>query len=269
MCIRSLSVMAVKLHELTIEGKTSAMPHRIFSDASFGDYNHLLNVFASLRKTSVKLMCSDIDPLDFPGIGRLLTHAILLQSLDLKCTGENRHRRLKLSRLFQNSRGHTSSISACMGSHCSLMWSSSLFLPVTKLWKAWHCGPCPYIKEAPIPQMTPPAKLGRIFSVNYARKRSISRFWTCSSFTTAPIVRDYIRSLRCARLGGQLFSSICAMAERTRLCSCPSTRSANEDEPMKEAGAREEGRACVGHQGFCGKKCRAFGGKVGAGLEGI
>ena len=92
--------MAVKLHELTIEGKTNAMSHRIFSEASFGDYNHLLNVFASLRKTSVKLMCSDIDSLDFAGIGRLLTHAILLESLDLKCTGEIRHKRLKLSRLF-------------------------------------------------------------------------------------------------------------------------------------------------------------------------
>ena len=102
MCIRSLSEMAIKLHELTIEGKTNAMSHLIFSQASPPEYNHLLNVFASLRKTSVKLMCSDDDPLNFAGIGRVLTHAKLLRSLDLKCVGTYRHKRLVLSRLFQN-----------------------------------------------------------------------------------------------------------------------------------------------------------------------
>ena len=95
--------MAIKLDELTIEGKTNAMSHLVFSQASRSDYNHLLNVFASLRKTSVELMSSDIDSFNFAGIGRVLTNAKLLQSLDLKCTGENRHKRLKLSRLFQNS----------------------------------------------------------------------------------------------------------------------------------------------------------------------
>ena len=94
--------MAIELHELTIEGKSNAMSHLMFSQALFGDYNHLLNVFASLRKTSVQLMCSDNDPLTFAGIGQVLTHATLLQSLDLKCTGEIRHKRLKLSKLFQN-----------------------------------------------------------------------------------------------------------------------------------------------------------------------
>ena len=94
--------MAIKLHELTIEGKTNAMSHLIFSQASRSDYNHLLNVFASLRKTSVKLMCSETDTLNFAGVGRVLTNAIFLQSLDLKCAGENHQRRLKLSRLFQD-----------------------------------------------------------------------------------------------------------------------------------------------------------------------
>ena len=100
MCIRSLSEMTIKLHELTIEGKTNAMSHGMFSYASPGDYNHLLKVFANLRKTSVKLMCSNEDPLRFPGVGRVLTHATLLQSLDLKCPGTCRQTRLILSRLF-------------------------------------------------------------------------------------------------------------------------------------------------------------------------
>ena len=94
--------MAIKLHELTIEGKKNAMSHGIFSHASPGDYNHLLNVFANLRKTSVNVMCSNKDPLNFSGIGRVLTHATLLQSLDLKCTGTYRQTRLILSRLFHN-----------------------------------------------------------------------------------------------------------------------------------------------------------------------
>ena len=95
-------MMAIRLHELTIEGKKNAMSHRIFSQASPGDYNHLLNVFSNLRKTSVRLMFSNIDSLNFAGIGRVLTHATLLRSMDLKCIGKHRYRLLELSRLFHN-----------------------------------------------------------------------------------------------------------------------------------------------------------------------
>ncbi|KAF6218801.1 hypothetical protein HO133_005344 [Letharia lupina] len=103
MCIRSLSEMAIKLHELSIEGGQNAISCCIFSRASSKDYNHLLNVFASLRKISISVNThQDAYPLCFAGLGRLLTHATLVQSLDLKCTGGRRQSRLILSRVFQS-----------------------------------------------------------------------------------------------------------------------------------------------------------------------
>lgn len=102
MCIRSLSKMAIKLHELSIEGRTNAISHGIFSRASPQDYNHLLNVFAYLYRISVNFNTNHgKDLLNFAGLGRLLTHATMLQSLDLKCT-DWQHHPLKLSRVFQN-----------------------------------------------------------------------------------------------------------------------------------------------------------------------
>lgn len=102
MCIRSLSSMAIKLDELSIEGKQNGISHRIFSHASPSDYSHLLKVFAHLRKIIMHVNTSnDTCRLDFAGLGRLLTHATTLQSLDLKGTGGLRKSRVMLSRLFK------------------------------------------------------------------------------------------------------------------------------------------------------------------------
>lgn len=96
--------MSIKLEELSIEYMHNAISHYIFSPTSSTDYNHLLNVFAHLRKVSVNINPhQDTKPLDFPGLGRLLTHATLLQSLDLKCVGGKlRQSRLVLSQVFGN-----------------------------------------------------------------------------------------------------------------------------------------------------------------------
>ena len=87
MCIRSLSEMAVKLDELYIFGGGNGISYRIFSPASRIDYDHLLNVSASLRKMhlNVETHC-DIKPLRFENLGRFITHAQKLQSLDLHCS---------------------------------------------------------------------------------------------------------------------------------------------------------------------------------------
>ncbi len=103
MCIRLLSDMAIKLDELSIEGRESAISHTIFSTASPEDYNHLLNVFANLRKISVSINpYGHSCPLHFDGLGRLLTHPTMLQSLDLKCVGDGlRRTNLLMYRLHQ------------------------------------------------------------------------------------------------------------------------------------------------------------------------
>ena len=89
MCIRLLSEMAIKLDELSIEGRENAIPYTIFSTASPEDYNHMLNVFANLRKLSVRIDPQGHSyPLDFNGLGRLLAHPTMLQSLDLKCVSD-------------------------------------------------------------------------------------------------------------------------------------------------------------------------------------
>ena len=98
--------MTIKLHQLCIEGTQNAISHCIFSRVSSQDYNHLCNVFANLRKLSVNVNThQDTYPLVFGGLGRFLTHATLLQSLDLKCTGGRHQLRqsfLKLSQVFQD-----------------------------------------------------------------------------------------------------------------------------------------------------------------------
>ena len=103
MCIRSLSEMGVKLQELSIVGRQTAISHAIFSSASPKDFNHLINVFANLRKISVTVNThQDTHPLLFAGLGRLLIQATLVQSLDLGCMSGRRQARLMLSRVFQN-----------------------------------------------------------------------------------------------------------------------------------------------------------------------
>ena len=95
--------MAIKLDELTIEGWLNGISVRIFSHASPNDYSHLLNVFAGLRKIHLHVNTHyDTCRLDFAGLGRLLTHATMLQSLVLVGTAELRKSRLMLSRLFRD-----------------------------------------------------------------------------------------------------------------------------------------------------------------------
>ena len=94
--------MGIKLSELRIEGRANAISHSVFSRASAADCNHLLNVFANLRKISVNVNThQDRYPLNFDGLGRLLTHAAMAQSLDLECTRGQRLSCLRLSRVFQ------------------------------------------------------------------------------------------------------------------------------------------------------------------------
>lgn len=104
MCIRSLSEMAIKLDELTIEGRENGISNRVFSPTSPKDHSHLLNVFANLRKIDITVTAhNDACRLDYAGLGRVLTHATMLQSLDLRCTCNGRRKsRLSLSRLFQD-----------------------------------------------------------------------------------------------------------------------------------------------------------------------
>ena len=96
--------MAVKLHELRITGRDRVISNSVFSRISSEDYNHLLNVFASLRKINISVNShQDSYPLNFAGLGRLLTHARSLQFLDLKSPGLRFLRsRLTLSQMFQD-----------------------------------------------------------------------------------------------------------------------------------------------------------------------
>ena len=85
MCIRSLSKLAFKLDELSIVGRRNAISYRIFSPNSWRNYRHLLNVSANLRKIYLDVNPHDeLCPLQF-GIGRFLTNARMLHSLDLNC----------------------------------------------------------------------------------------------------------------------------------------------------------------------------------------
>ena len=103
MCIRSLSEMAIKLRELYIEGRENGISLFIFSRISPKDSSHLRNVCANLRKISVNFNTHRHRyALDHAGLGRFLTHATLLQSLDLKCTGGKVQSDLKLSKVFQD-----------------------------------------------------------------------------------------------------------------------------------------------------------------------
>ena len=96
--------MGIKLRELHIVGSENAISHQIFSSASPKDYNHLLNVFAPLCIVAVNVNTHhDTWPLTFPGLGRILTHATQLQSLDLKSHSTKvRQSYLNLPQVFQN-----------------------------------------------------------------------------------------------------------------------------------------------------------------------
>ena len=104
MCIRSLSKMEIKLRELHITGRDYAISLGIFATASPTDYNHLLNVFESLRKINLEVNTHrETYALDYAGLGRILTNATKLESLDLKCHSTVVYQsRLVLSQLFQN-----------------------------------------------------------------------------------------------------------------------------------------------------------------------
>lgn len=94
--------MRIKLRELSIEGSQDGISHSVFSRISTQDSCHLLNVFANLRKLSVNVNTHfDTWLLDFAGLGRFLTQATLLQSLDLKCSRGERQTRLSLSQVFK------------------------------------------------------------------------------------------------------------------------------------------------------------------------
>ena len=104
MCIRLLSKMEIKLRELHITGRDSAISLGIFATASPTDYIHLLNVFENLRKVNLNVNThQETYALDYAGLGRVLTNATKLQSLDLKChSGIIRQSRLVLSQLFRD-----------------------------------------------------------------------------------------------------------------------------------------------------------------------
>ena len=96
--------MAIKLHELYIFGRDDPISHGIFLRASPEDYNHLISVFVNLRKIGVNVNThQDTYPLSFAGLGRLLTRATELQSLNLKShSGHVRKSHLGLSRVFHH-----------------------------------------------------------------------------------------------------------------------------------------------------------------------
>lgn len=101
MCIRSLSEMAIKPYQLSLEGGKNAISHAVFSSASAENRNHLLNVFESLRKVDLTINTfQNSEVLEFDGLGRVLAHATLMQSLDLRGCGPRRF--LSLSQVFQN-----------------------------------------------------------------------------------------------------------------------------------------------------------------------
>ena len=104
MCIRLLSKMEIKLRELYITGRDYAISLGIFATASPADYIHLLNVFQNLRKVNLNVNTHrETYALDYAGLGRVLTNATKLQSLDLKChSGIICQSRLVLSQLFRD-----------------------------------------------------------------------------------------------------------------------------------------------------------------------
>ena len=104
MCIRVLSERKIKLRELHITGREYAISLGLFTTASPADYIHLLNVFENLRKVNLNVNTHrETCALNYAGLGRILTHATNLQSLDLKChSGLVFQSRLVLSRLFRD-----------------------------------------------------------------------------------------------------------------------------------------------------------------------
>ena len=89
MCIRSLSDMAIKLDELSIVGGQNGIAYRIFLPASRRDNDHLFNVFADLRKIYLNISPHGVNcHLGSKSLGRFITHAQMLHSLDLNCVQE-------------------------------------------------------------------------------------------------------------------------------------------------------------------------------------
>ena len=103
MCIRLLSERKIKLRELHVTGREYAISLGIFATASPTDYIHLLNVFENHRKVNLNVNTHrGTYALDYVGLGRVLTNATKLQSLDLKGhSGVVCQTRLALSRLFR------------------------------------------------------------------------------------------------------------------------------------------------------------------------
>ena len=104
MCIRVLGRLGTNLRELHIVGSDYAISHGIFTRASSTDYHYLIRVFENLRKVELNVNTHhDTYPLTYSGLGRILTNATELQSLDLKCHGKVRcQSRLVLSQLFRD-----------------------------------------------------------------------------------------------------------------------------------------------------------------------
>ena len=96
--------MEIKLRELHITGRDYAISLGLFATASPTDYVHLLNVFENLRKVNLNVNThQDTYALNYAGLGRLLTNATKLQSLDLQCHSNIIcQSRLVLSRLFRD-----------------------------------------------------------------------------------------------------------------------------------------------------------------------
>ena len=104
MCIRVLSKMEIKLRELHITGSDFAISLGVFARAQPTDYIHLVNVFKYLRRVNLNVNTHHgTYDLDYAGLGRILTSANQLQSLDLKSHGRVPHQSLlELSPLFQD-----------------------------------------------------------------------------------------------------------------------------------------------------------------------
>lgn len=94
--------MTIKLQELYVAGRDNTISHDVFSCASPEDYDHLVRVFVNLRRIGLHVNTHlDKFPLDFGGLGRLLTRATELSALNLKSYKAHKFQsRLVLSRFL-------------------------------------------------------------------------------------------------------------------------------------------------------------------------
>ncbi|MCJ1455625.1 hypothetical protein MMC28_005980 [Mycoblastus sanguinarius] len=80
--VRKLSKSGFKPRELVIGGPKCGMSHEVFSCASPSDQQHLLNVFANLRKVDITVNTHHgTDSLAFSGLGPYIAHAKGLDTL--------------------------------------------------------------------------------------------------------------------------------------------------------------------------------------------